>query len=135
MSQKVTLYNLLISCPGDVKEEIILIELGNLRRDSFTSNPFSGSGLKGSPEEERKYWKIKELHETISKALEWALIEKAFSGMQCVRLALQNCGKAIDEDIEITFEIPQEASKRIALNNGFVYEGLIDNLERYRLIL
>ena len=26
MSQKVTLYNLLISCPGDVKEEIILIE-------------------------------------------------------------------------------------------------------------
>lgn len=84
-------------------------ELGNLRKDSFTSNPFSGPGLKGSPEEERKYWKIKELHETISKALEWAPIEKAFSGMQCVRLALQNCGKAIDEDIEITFEIPQEA--------------------------
>lgn len=28
-------------------------ELGNLRKDSFTSNPFSGPGLKGSPEEER----------------------------------------------------------------------------------
>lgn len=84
-------------------------ELGNLSKDSFRSNPFSGPKLNGSPEEERKYWKIKELHETISKALEWAPTEKAFSGMQCVRLAIQNSGKAIDEDVEITFEIPQEA--------------------------
>lgn len=26
MAQNVTLYNLLISCPGDVKEEVVLIE-------------------------------------------------------------------------------------------------------------
>lgn len=84
-------------------------ELGNLNKDSFTYNPFSGPNLNGSQEEKRKYWKIKELHETISKALEWAPVEKAFSGMECVKLAIQNCGKAIDEDVEITIEIPQDA--------------------------
>ena len=89
-------------------------ELGNLSKDSFTTNLFSGPKLNGSPEEERKYWKIKELHETISKALEWAPTEKAFSGMQCMRLAVQNCGKAIDEDVEITFEIPREALLTLA---------------------
>lgn len=83
--------------------------LGNLRKDSFTSNPLSGPNLQGTPEEKNKYWKIKELHETITRALEWAPIEKAFSGKHCIRLAVQNCGKAIDEDVEIAFEIPQKA--------------------------
>ena len=49
------------------------------------------------------------MHETISKALEWAPVEKAFSGMNCIKLAIQNCGKAIDEDAEITFEVPKES--------------------------
>ena len=35
--------------------------------------------------------------------------EKAFSGMNCIKLAIQNCGKAIDEDAEITFEVPKES--------------------------
>lgn len=83
-------------------------DLGNLGKDSFTSNPLSGPNLKGTPEEKRKYWEIKKLHETISKALEWAPIERAFSGKRCIRLAVQNFGKAIDEDVEITFEIPQK---------------------------
>lgn len=84
-------------------------ELGNLCQDSLTSNILSGPMLNGSPEEKEKYWKIQKLHETISKALEWAPIEEAFSGMKCIKLAVQNCGKAIDEDVEITFEIPQES--------------------------
>lgn len=29
--------------------------------------------------------------------------------MKCIKLAVQNCGKAIDEDVEITFEVPQES--------------------------
>lgn len=29
--------------------------------------------------------------------------------MKCIKLAVQNYGKAIDEDVEIIFEIPQEA--------------------------
>lgn len=84
-------------------------ELGNLCKDSLTSNILSGPTLDGSPEEREKYWKIQKLHETISKALEWAPIEEAFSGMKCIKLAVQNCGKAIDEDVEITFEVPQES--------------------------
>ena len=84
-------------------------DLGNLSKDTFTSNPLSGPTLNGTPEEKQKYRKIKKLHETISKALEWAPIEKAFSKRNCIRLAIQNCGKAIDEDVEITFEIPQDS--------------------------
>ena len=69
----------------------------------------SGPKLNGTSEEKQKYWKIKRLHETISKALEWAPVEKAFSGMNCIKLAIQNCGKAIDEDAEIMFEVPKES--------------------------
>lgn len=65
--------------------------------------------MNGTSEEKQKYWKIKRLHETISKALEWAPVEKAFSGMNCIKLAIQNCGKAIDEDAEIMFEVPKES--------------------------
>ena len=65
-------------------------ELGNLNKDILTSNPLSGPKLNGTSEEKQKYWKIKRLHETISKALEWAPVEKAFSGMNCIKLAIQN---------------------------------------------
>ena len=41
-------------------------------------------------------------------------MEKAFSDKHCLRLAVQNCGKAIDEDVEITFEIPQKALLNLA---------------------
>ena len=84
-------------------------ELGNLNQDTLTSNLLSGPKLNATSEEKQKYWKIKRLHETISKALEWAPVEKAFSGMNCIKLAIQNCGKAIDEDAEITFEVPKES--------------------------
>ena len=84
-------------------------QLGNLRKGTLTSNPLSGPKLNGTPEEEQKYWKIKKLHETISKALEWAPVENAFSGMNCIKLAIQNCGKAVDEDVEITFEVPKDS--------------------------
>ena len=45
-------------------------ELGNLNQDTLTSNLLSGPKLNGTSEEKQKYWKIKRLHETISKALE-----------------------------------------------------------------
>lgn len=84
-------------------------DLGNLNKDSLSVSFLGGPNLKGSPEEIQKYRKIKKLRETISKALEWAPVEKAFSDKQCLRLAIQNCGKAIDEDVEITFEIPRKS--------------------------
>lgn len=84
-------------------------DLGNLGKDSLTSNFMTGPTLKGSSDEIRKYKLIKKLHETISKALEWAPVEKAFSDKNCLRLAIQNCGKAIDEDVEITFTMSQKS--------------------------
>lgn len=84
-------------------------DLGNLCKDTISISVYGGSTLKGSSEEITKYQKIKELHKTISNAMDWAPVEKAFSDKKCLRLAVQNCGKAIDEDIEITFEIPQKA--------------------------
>lgn len=44
-------------------------ELGNLNKDTLTSNPLSGPKLNGTSEEKQKYWKIKRLHETISNVL------------------------------------------------------------------
>ena len=32
--------------------------------------------------------------------------------MNCIKLAIQNCGKAIDEDAEIMFEVPKESLLR-----------------------
>lgn len=84
-------------------------DLGNLCKDGLTSSLFIGSNLKGSPSEIKKYEMINKLRDTISDALKWAPVEKAFSDKLCTRLAVQNCGKAIDENIEITFELPQTA--------------------------
>ena len=83
--------------------------LGNLGKNTLSSNILTGPKLNGTKEEKEKYWKIKKLHKTVSKALEWAPVEKAFLNKQCIRLAIQNCGKAIDEDVEISFEIPKKA--------------------------
>lgn len=93
----------------DVELQDDFFDLGNLGKDTIRMSLYDGSKLKGSSDEIAKYRKIKKLHETISNALEWAPIEKAFLDKYCLRLAVQNCGKAIDEDVEIAFEIPQKA--------------------------
>ncbi len=82
-------------------------ELGNLCRDSFSSTVFSGPNLNGTDKEKDKYWKIKELHKTIIQALDWGPIEKAYNYKKCLRLAVQNYGTAVDEDVEITLTIPK----------------------------
>ena len=84
-------------------------DLGNLGKDPLGERIFSGPNLQGTSEEIKKYKKIKKLHETISKALDWAPVEKAFSNKHCIRLAVQNCGQAVDEDVEISFVIPKNS--------------------------
>lgn len=84
-------------------------DLGNLNKNAMSISLYSNPALNGTTEEINKYKKIKALHETISKTLEWAPVEKAFSGKLCLKLAVQNCGRAIDEDVEITLEIPQKS--------------------------
>lgn len=84
-------------------------DLGNLDEDPLSIAALGHTSLRGTKEEKQKYRKIKNLHNTIFKALEWGPIEKSFSNKQCLRLAVQNYGNAVDEDVEISFEIPQNA--------------------------
>ena len=83
--------------------------LGNLSKSSIPSDLMGGFSLNGTDEEKEKYDAIQELLETISKLLEWAPIEKAFADKKCLKLALQNCGTDIDEDIEISLAIPKSS--------------------------
>lgn len=82
--------------------------LGNLEQDRIPSNIFGGLNLKGTPEEKKKYHKITKLLETVNEAANWGPIEDVFSGKSCLKLAIQNCGNAVDEDVEITLEFSQE---------------------------
>ena len=81
--------------------------LGNLSQSTLTPNIMGGASITGTKAEEEKYDAIQELLETISDALKWAPVEKAFTDKKCLKLALQNCGTDIDEDIEISLTIPK----------------------------
>lgn len=83
--------------------------LGNLSQSTIPTNMFGSAPLTGTEAEKEKYHNIQELLETISKALEWAPIETAFKDKKCLKLALQNCGTDIDEDIEISLKIPKNS--------------------------
>lgn len=83
--------------------------LGNLSQSTIPTNMFGNAPLTGTEAEKEKYHNIRELLKTISKALEWAPIETAFKDKKCLKLALQNCGTDIDEDIEISLRIPKNS--------------------------
>ena len=82
--------------------------LGNLSQSAIATTPFGGGQLIGTNQEKEKYRKIEKLSETISKCCDWAPIENAFAGKKCIKLALQNSGTAVDEDIEISIRFPRE---------------------------
>ena len=83
--------------------------LGNLSQGSIPTSIIGGYSLNGTDAEEEKYDTIQKLLKTISKVLEWAPIENAFSDKKCLKLALQNYGTDIDEDIEISLRIPKNS--------------------------
>lgn len=90
----------------DINIDEDFFDLGNLSQSSFGSM-IGGASISGTDAEKDKYYAIQELLETISKALDWAPIEKAFTDKKCLKLALQNCGTDFDEDIEISLKIPK----------------------------
>lgn len=81
---------------------------GNLMQSSI-AHMVGGASITGTDSEKDKYYAIQDLLKTISKALEWAPVEKAFTDKKCLKLALQNCGTDIDEDIEISLRIPKNS--------------------------
>ncbi len=83
--------------------------LGNLSKNSMPTSIMGGSSLTGTDEEKEKYYTIQKLRKTISKTLEWAPVENAFTDKKCLKLALQNCGTDVDEDVEISLQIPKKS--------------------------
>ena len=83
-------------------------ELGDLSENKLASS-FSGLYLEGTQQEKQKYDLIESLYFTIKKLLNWAQIENAFSRFKCLKLAIENSGTAIDEDIEVTIWLDKGA--------------------------
>ena len=88
-------------------------DLGNLLQNALLRNVYSSDSLIGLDIEKEKYYKINDLLNTIMEASEWAPIENAFRDKKCIRLALRNCGKAYDEDVEVTMTFPSDAIEPI----------------------
>lgn len=86
-----------------------LFDLGNLSQSTIASNIMGRASITGTRAEEEKYDAIQELLGTRAEVLKWAPIENAFTDKKCLKLALQNCGTAVDEDIEISLVIPKTA--------------------------
>ena len=83
--------------------------LGNLSEDKFSSNPLLGvRNIIGTESEKKKYRLLNDLYDTIIKAADWGPVESAFDNFDCIKLALENCGTAIDEDVEVTLRIGKD---------------------------
>lgn len=85
-------------------------DLGNLSRNIFQGASILGDGyaLNGSENEKRKYNLIRNLYDTIVEYSKWIPVEDAFSGIHCIKLAIENNGTAIDEDIEVTITLSNQ---------------------------
>lgn len=88
-------------------------ELGNLSQNTLLRSVPSGDSLIGAETEKEKYYKINDLLDLIRDASEWAPIEKTFQDKKCIRLALQNYGKAFDEDVEVSMSFPADCVESI----------------------
>jgi hypothetical protein len=84
-------------------------DLGNLLKNTLSGmTTYGGYSLEGTADEKRKYRLIEKLYKTIVECSKWTPIEMAFSGIKCVKLAVENSGTAIDEDIEVTITLDTE---------------------------
>ena len=87
------------------------------RGHKFTMEQFEQVMAFGSDDAMQKKWKAfcrkidtkTDDFNVVLRTLEWAPVENAFSDKKCLKLALQNCGTDIDEDIEISLRIPKNS--------------------------
>lgn len=76
-------------------------DLGGLQENALASVPVLGKSLVGGKNEKDKYYRIVELSQKINDLVSLIPLGKAFGEMNCLYLALENNGTAIDEDVEI----------------------------------
>ncbi len=81
--------------------------VGNLTKAPLSVSAF-GTNIKGTEQEEEKYWKICDLEKNIRRFSYWHVIEQAYAGIKCLKFAVENNGTAIDEDIEIELRFAKE---------------------------
>ena len=67
-----------------------------------------GCSYTGTKDEELKYELIMELHESISEFINWSKIEDAYAGLICIKLAIENSGTTVDEDVEVELRFNNE---------------------------
>lgn len=75
-------YDLLISCPGDIVNELLLIQK--------VIEDFNATYLK------------------IGDLSNWIHVENCFDKIMCIKLALANIGTMIDEDIDVSLKNSQD---------------------------
>lgn len=80
--------------------------LGDLMEDSMSSVLPGGGNLYGTEDEKKKYYKIIDLYNSVDGLLGWAPFWKEYGKLHCIRLAIENLGKAFDEDIDISLTFP-----------------------------
>ncbi|MDO4394224.1 MAG: hypothetical protein Q4C80_07425 [Bacillota bacterium] len=83
-------------------------DLGDLSRNPLRSTQVlvGGTDLEGSSEAFEKYQLYDELETAISDYCEWGPIEKTFSGIHCIQLAIFNSGNKPDQNIAVTLKVP-----------------------------
>lgn len=88
--------------------------LGNLSKDSLNPAAFGQPTLRGTEREKKKFKLIKQLQTLITDYSDWLPVETAFCGMKCIKLAIENSGTAIDEDIEVTLILDKKAFRPLS---------------------
>lgn len=82
-------------------------DLGTLIKQ--TELPLMTSKIIGTEDEREKYDKLCELTKLSKFFIQYGFVWTKFAEMKCLKLALQNCGTAIDRDIEVKLTIPKSA--------------------------
>ena len=82
-------------------------EFGNLRY-SITPQIMGGNSINGTSDEKSKYYLLSDTVDILLDCMHWSIIEKALSGLSCIKLLLTNTGTTYDEDVEISLNIPKE---------------------------
>lgn len=80
--------------------------LGGLMEDTTPAIISGGIKLYGTEEEKKKYRDLLTLYKSIMGLLDWIPFSDAYYELRCIKLAVTNSGKAIDEDIDVTLLFP-----------------------------
>ena len=112
--------------------------LGNLSRTITEASLTGGGSYTGTKDEELKYELIEELHQSISGFVGWSKIEEAYAGLTCIRLAIENSGTAVDEDVEVALRfnngILLPVDKFPEIQDEYAVEYLMDKCDLQGLL-